>query len=84
MPGPEVCNLIEDPDEQERCLNYEGEYAKKEINENYIRHYNYSSCVILFVWFMMKERIYFVLVMILIQMILGYGFGNGSFCYAAV
>ena len=33
MPGPEVCNLIEDPDEQERCLTYKGEYAKQEVNE---------------------------------------------------
>ena len=32
----------------------------------------------------MKERIYFVLVMVLIQMVLGYGFGGGSFCYAAI
>ena len=42
MPGPEVCNLIEDPDEQERCLTYKGEYAKQEVNEG-MNRIDYSS-----------------------------------------
>jgi hypothetical protein len=29
MPGKEVCNKIADPVEREKCLNYQGEYAKK-------------------------------------------------------
>jgi len=28
----------------------------------------------------MKERLYFVLIIILVQMVAGYGFGGGSFC----
>jgi len=32
----------------------------------------------------MKERIYFVLIIILIQMVAGYGFGGGSFCNGVV
>jgi len=42
MPGPEVCNLIEDPDEQERCLTYKGEYAKQEVNEG-MNRIDYAS-----------------------------------------
>ena len=42
MPGPEVRNLIEDPDEQERCLTYKGEYAKQEVNEG-MNRIDYSS-----------------------------------------
>jgi len=30
----------------------------------------------------MKERLYFVLIIILIQMVAGYGFGGGDFCNA--
>jgi len=29
MPGKEVCNKIADPVEREKCLNYQGGYAKK-------------------------------------------------------
>ncbi len=29
MPGKEVCNKITDPVEREKCLNYQGGYAKQ-------------------------------------------------------
>ena len=29
MPGKEVCNKIADPVERQKCLNYQGGYAKK-------------------------------------------------------
>ena len=32
MPGKEVCNKIADPVEREKCLNYQGGYAKKNTN----------------------------------------------------
>jgi len=33
MPGPEVCDQIEDSATRERCKNYEGEFAKQKINK---------------------------------------------------
>ena len=32
MPGPDRCNKIIDPEERDRCLNYEGEFDEQEIN----------------------------------------------------
>jgi hypothetical protein len=48
--------------------------------ENYIRNHNYFRYYVLFIQFLMKERLYFVLIIVLIQMVAGYGFGGGSFC----
>ena len=32
MPNEKVCNKIADPVEREKCLNYQGGYAKKNTN----------------------------------------------------
>ena len=29
MPDPKVCNKIKDPVERQKCLSYQGKYAKK-------------------------------------------------------
>ena len=45
MPSPKICNKIKDPKKRQQCKNYEGPYAKRDIDNNGKRSTNGSMQV---------------------------------------